>query len=104
VEPGAKDTIETDPRWIHLKTKVCRQKIESPPPFHEWRSIFSREDLDLKTRTLIEQVRSRLMKQLVSDPNKAAASKKAEDVALSESAAALGITTTSLSHLESPSR
>jgi hypothetical protein len=102
-EPGAKDTIETDPRWIHLKTKVCRQKIESPPPYHEWRSIFSRAELDLKTRTLIEQVRSRLMKQFVSDPNKAV-SKKAEDAALSESAAALGITTASLSHLESPSR
>lgn len=102
-EPGVKDTIETDPRWIHLKTKVCRQKIEAPPPYHEWRSIFSREDLDLKTRTLIEQVRSRLIKQLASDPNKVAAW-KAEDAALSQSAAALGITTASLSHLESPSR
>jgi hypothetical protein len=103
-EPDAKDTIETDPRWIHLKTKVCLQKIESPPPYHEWRSVFSREELDLKTRILIERVRSRLMKQFVSDSNKAAASKKAEDAALSESAAALGINTASLSRLESPSR
>jgi hypothetical protein len=103
-EPGAKDTIETDPRWIHLKTKVCRQKVENPPPYHEWRSIFSQEALDLKTRTLIEQIRSRLMKQLISDPNNASPSRRAEDAEISEDAAAFGIVTASLSHLESPSR
>ena len=101
-EPGVKDTIETDPRWIYLKTKICKQKVENPPPYHEWRSIFSPEVLDMKTRTVIEQIRSRLMKQLVSNPNRTATPQKAEDAAISEGAAALGIITASLSRLESP--
>ena len=98
-EPGTKELIETDPRWIYFKTKVCKQKVDDPPPYHEWRSIFSQDELDQKTRTLIEQIRSRLMKQLVSDPTKTTAPRVAEDAAMSKSAAALGIVTSSLSHL-----
>jgi hypothetical protein len=102
-EPSAKDGIETDPRWVHLRTKVCKQKVENPPPYHEWRSIFSQDELDLKMRTLIEQMRSRLLKLLMSDPSRASARRKAEDPAISHNAAALGIITASLSHLEGPS-
>jgi hypothetical protein len=100
-EPNVKDTIETDPRWLHLKT-LFKQKANNPPPYHEWRSIFSRDDLDQKTRTLIEQIRSRLMKQLVSAVG--STPRKAEDAAISQSAAALGINVASLSHLESPTQ
>jgi hypothetical protein len=103
-ESGMKDSIEGDARWLHLKTKVFKQKIESPPPYHEWRSIFSRDELDLKTRTLIEQIRSRLMKQLISDPGKAAVSRKMEDAAISRNAAARGISTAVPSNLEGPTR
>jgi len=92
-EPGTKDAIETDKRWIYLKTKVFKQKVENPPPYHELRSIFSQGDLDQKTRTLIESIRSRLMKQPV-------APRKAEDCAMSQSAAAVGINIESLPHLE----
>jgi hypothetical protein len=96
-EPGAKDAIETDKRWIHLKTRVFKQKVEKPPPYHELRSIFSQGDLDQKTRTLIEQIRSRLMKEPV-------APRKAEDSAMSQSAAAVGINIESLPHLEGPNQ
>ena len=58
-EPAAKSNIETDPRWLHLKTKVFRQKVAAPRPNHEWRPTFSRDDLDQKTRTAIEHIRSR---------------------------------------------
>jgi hypothetical protein len=99
-EPGVKDTIEADPRWLHLKTNLFRQKVANPPPHHEWRSIFSREDLDQKTRTVIEQIRSRLLNELISGPEAGVAPRKAEDPAIVESAAARGIPTRSLSHLE----
>jgi hypothetical protein len=99
-EPGAKDSIEADPRWLNLKANVFRQKVANPPPHHEWRSIFSREDLDQRTRTVIEQIRSRLMNQLISDPGAAVAPRRADDTAVAESAAARGIPTRSLSHLE----
>jgi len=96
-EPNVKDTVDTDQRWIYIKTKVCKQKANDPPPFHEWRSIFSQEDLDQKTRALIEQIRSRLMKQLVSDPN--AGAKKMEAPEITKDAASRGIDTSSISNL-----
>jgi hypothetical protein len=96
-EPWSKDVIETDKRWIHLKTKVFKQKVETPPLYHELRSIFSQGDLDQKTRTLIEQIRSRLMKQPI-------APRKAEDSAISQSAADVGINIESLPHLEGPNQ
>ena len=104
-EPG-KQAGENDARWLHLRTKVCRQKTEAPPPFHEWRSIFSQDDLEQKTRTVIEQVRSRLLKNLLSEPQTGAAVtlRKAEDAATTSSAAALGIRTDSPAQLEGPTR
>jgi len=103
-EPGTKDNIETDPRWLRLKREVCPQKTESPPPYHEWRSIFSQDELNLKTRTLIEQIRSRVMKQLVSNQDRGGGARRVEDSVVAKSAAALGILTQSLSRLAGPSR
>ena len=100
-QPEAKGRIEADPNWIHLKTRVFKQKIKDPPRYHELQSIFSRDDLVLKTRMLIEQIRSGRMNRLMSDPNTPAM--KATDQALTESAAALGINTASPPHLESSS-
>lgn len=100
-EPEVKESIETDTRWIHFKTQVCKQKVQDPPPYHEWRSIFSQDDLKQKTKMLIEQIRSRLMKQLISDPAKGAEPRKAEDPGIAQNAAAIGIATGSLSQLAS---
>jgi len=104
-EPS-KQAGDGDARWVHLRTKICRQKTDAPPPFHEWRSIFSRDDLEQKTRTIIEQVRSRLMKNLLSEPTPGAPVTllKAEDAAASSNAAALGIRTESPAQLEGPTR
>jgi hypothetical protein len=100
--PGAKDSIEQDPRWQHIKNHIFKQKIDGTLPNHEWRSIFSREDLEQKTRMVIEQIRSRLMKQLISASNEVSSHRKAEDSALTKGAAALGIATARLSQLEGP--
>jgi hypothetical protein len=98
-EPEKKDGINADARWAQLKKL---SKVKNPPPFHEWRSIFSHDDLDGKTRTLIEQIRSQLLKQLVSDPEKGSVT-KAENLALAQSAAAKGIDPQTLSRLGAPS-
>src|SRR5262249_39157583 len=75
-EPEKKGAIDGDARWARLRNL---SKVKSPPPFHEWRSIFSHNELDTKTRTLIEQIRSQLLKQLVSDPENTVVVAKAED-------------------------
>jgi hypothetical protein len=106
-EPSVRDSIETDPRWLCLKTDVMKQKVANPPPHHELRSIFSHEELAQKTRTAIEQIRSRLMKQLISEPTGGTGGtppRKAEDAAITASAAAMGIPIMSLSHLEGPTQ
>jgi hypothetical protein len=100
-EPERKDGIDADARWALLRKL---NKVKSPPPFHEWRSIFSHDELDRKTRTLIEQIRSQLLKQYVSDPERAASVAKAENSVLAQNAAAQGIETQTLSHLRAPSR
>ncbi len=103
-DPRVKDRIEHDPRWLHIKTQVFKQKIEGALPNHEWRSIFSREDLDQRTRMVIEQIRSRLLKQLISASGGAVSPRKAEDLTTTKNAVELGIATNSLSHLESPTQ
>jgi len=97
-EPDRKDVIDGDARWANLRNL---RKVKNPPPFHEWRTIFSHEELDKKTRQHIEQIRSQLMKQLVSDPERAPAMAKAEDLTLQEKAAAKGIDTQVQPHLGS---
>jgi hypothetical protein len=42
-----------DGQWTYIRQSVCRQKTSFPPPNHEWRSIFSQEDLETKTRATI---------------------------------------------------
>jgi hypothetical protein len=105
-DEGSKQAGDNDRRWVHLKSNVCRQKTEMPPPYHEWRSIFSQDDLELKTRTTIEQLRSRLMKQLMSEPDTGAPAvlRKAENRDATEDAAAIGIRTESPAQLEGPNR
>lgn len=103
--PESRLAGDADPMWTNLKTRVCPQKTQSPPPHHEWRSIFSQEDLDLKARISIEQIRSRLMKQRMGEPSDPGAPvSKAENEQVKAAAAARGIVTESLSQLEGPTR
>lgn len=103
-EPKTKETIEADPRWILFKQNVCRQKTKSQIPLHEWRSIFSRNDLEQKTKYSLEYIRSQLIRTMISDPVKSQNTKAVKDTELSEAAANLGINTGSLANLEGPSR
>ena len=105
-----------DDKWLHLKKKVCQQKTKVPPPNHEWRSVFSQDDLETKTRTIIENIRLRLLQQILSDdrsgsPNGSgevgtagAGILKAEDKGLSDSAATQGIRVESAPQIEGPSK
>jgi hypothetical protein len=98
-EPTVKDKVDEDDRWKHIASEVFRQKVQSALPHHEFRSIFSLEDLASKTRTTIEQIRSRLLKEMVNDPAKAASLRRAKNRAMSQDAADRGINTDSLPHL-----
>jgi hypothetical protein len=93
---------ETQPadseKWTHLKDKVCRQKIEVPPPNHEWRSVFSQGDLEAKTRTIVENIRLRLLGKILSGQ---AILPKAEATLLAESAS---IPLDSAPQIEGPSK
>lgn len=110
----SKATAENDPRWLNLTNHVCHQKTRVPPPNHEWRSIFSQDDLELKTRTIIENIRLRLLQQILSDDRSAAPDGqsgsgsvgilRAENKGLMDNAAAKGIRIDSAPQLEGPSK
>ena len=104
-----------DGTWLHLKENVCQQKTKVPPPNHEWRSIFSQDDLETKTRTIIENIRLRLLQQILSDDRSGAHDGngaegtvanilKAEDKGLTDSAATQGIRVESAPQIEGPSK
>jgi hypothetical protein len=112
---GSKATGDSDNQWTKLKSQVFKQKAHVPPPNHEWRSIFSQEDLETKTRTVIENIRLRLLQQILSDdrstehgspeqPMGGANILKVEDKGLTESAAKDGIRTECAPQIEGPSR
>jgi hypothetical protein len=105
-DEASKIAGDREPRWMQIQVQLCRQKIESPPPHHEWRSIFSRRDLELKTRTTIEQIRSRLMKQIMveADAGDTTVVRKAEDLAIWGPANSIGIPMESPAQLEGPTR
>jgi hypothetical protein len=112
---GSKTTGDGDNLWARLKNQVFKQKAHVPPPNHEWRSIFSQEDLETKTRTVIENIRLRLLQQILADdrstqsagPEQSAGGaniRKVEDKALTELAAKDGIRTESAPQIEGTSR
>ncbi|MGO6667648.1 TIR domain-containing protein (plasmid) [Rhizobium ruizarguesonis] len=102
-EADVEDKIDTDTRWIALQT-MCPQKVGDPPPYHEWRTIFSQSALEERTAKLIEEIRSRLMKKLMSGQSRLPTVRRAEDPGMSDTAAAIGISTGSLPSLGSPDR
>ena len=85
---NAPNAQEADPLWASIKT-ICPQKISQPPPNHEWRNIFSSEDLNSKALAVLENIRLGLLNKVLSD--KAAPVRKAESLMAVASAAALGI-------------
>jgi hypothetical protein len=115
-EEESKKKGNNDDAWLYLKDKVCQQKTKIPPPNHEWRSIFSQDDLETKTRTVIENIRLRLLQQILSDDRSEAHNVnsgagitsggvlKAEDKDLTDSAANLGIRVGSAPQIEGPTR
>jgi hypothetical protein len=100
----------TDPKWKHLQTAICHVKTQHPPPNHEWRSIFSQQDLELKTRGIIDDIRSRLLGEICSEQRASGGGatvfkvRKAEDQELTDSAAAKGLQITSPPQLNGPSK
>ena len=65
-EAGAASNI-TDQRWTHLAREVCPQKTLSPPPDHEWRSIFSPSEFRTRALSVVENIRLRLLQRILSD-------------------------------------
>jgi hypothetical protein len=107
----SKDKGDADGTWLILRNKVCKQKTKIPPPNHEWRSIFSILELENKTRTAIEDIRLRLLDEILSEEKSNANAAncghtvlKIEDKDLAESAASLGIRLESAPQLEGPGR
>jgi hypothetical protein len=105
---------DDDEAWLNLRENVCQQKTKIPPPNHEWRSIFSEEDLESRTRTTIEDLRLRLLQQILSEdkPGTEAANGwvgsgnilKAENAELTRSAASQGIRVESAPQIEGPAK
>jgi len=102
---------DTDETWLALRNSVCRQKTKVPPPNHEWRSIFSILELETKTRTVIEDIRLKLLEEILSEEKSNATAtnagytvRRAEDEHLAESAAVQGIRLESAPQLEGPTR
>jgi TIR domain len=111
-DPQAK-TAAHDPRWGNLQTRVAVQKIAVPPPLHEWRTVFSQEDLEASTRTIVERLRLRLLDQILTDspvsptplaPQAGVEVRKAENQALSDAANTQGVRLESTPHLEVPNK
>ena len=80
----------TDANWDSIQRDVCPQKTTQPPPFHEWRSIFSQTDLRNKTVAVIEGIRGGLLKTMLQ-PGSNVPVRKAENPQLTSAAASQGI-------------
>jgi hypothetical protein len=91
IVPWAQDPVTSnDPSWHAISKDVLPQKIAAPPPHHEWRSVFSAEDLKTKTLATIENIRLRLLPALVSEGSNIPV-RKAENSQLAAFAASQGI-------------
>ena len=81
--------------WSLLETQLCPQKIAAAPPHHEWRTIFSTEDLNARTRTLLETIRMQLIQKILSrqapDGTANGTVLRAESKELTDKAASKGI-------------
>ena len=79
----------TDPRWLHIQRTACPQKAAAPPPYHEWLSIVSPEDLKARSTAVIEAIRAQLLKKALGSDT--AVVSKAEDANMSKDAEQKGL-------------
>jgi hypothetical protein len=79
--------VETTSEWDLLRRTLCPQKTSQPPPFHEWRSIFSQAELKNKAKAAIEGIRLSLLQTMLK-PGSEANVRKAENPDLEMKAAA----------------
>jgi hypothetical protein len=112
----SKSKGNNDVNWRYLRERVCQQKTVDPlPPNHEWRSIFSQEDLLTKARVVIEDLRARLRNDILTDapaPGEQAQVGagggpqvlRAENPGTVDAAARAGINIGSAPQVEAPSR
>jgi len=89
VVPWEKEAPPADRRWEQLTREVCPQKTLSPPPDHEWRTIFSFADLRQRALTAVENIRLRLLQRMLAAGVPSAA--RVENVRLEHLAAARGV-------------
>lgn len=79
----------TDPRWLHIQRTVCPQKAAAPPPYHDWLSTVSPEDLKAHAAAVIEAIRGELLKRALG--SETTVFSKAEDTKMTRDAEENGL-------------
>lgn len=78
---------------------VCPQKLLTPPPGHLWEGIQSMDELRTKTAATLDELRMRLLQLMLSEAGEGDV-RKAENSAVSATAAAQGIPLDRQPHLQ----
>jgi hypothetical protein len=78
--------------WDRIQRDVCPQKTLQPPPFHEWRTIYSHADLKNRTKAVTDGIRQTLLQKMLQDRNVTV--RKAENAQAASEAADKGISVT----------
>jgi hypothetical protein len=79
----------SDPRWLHIQRNTCPQKAAAPPPYHDWLSTVSPEDLKARSAAVIEAIRAQLLKKALG--SETAIVSKAEDANVAQQAEQRGV-------------
>jgi TIR domain-containing protein len=89
--PWTEDPESTaKPLWEKIHNDICPQKTSTPPPHHEWKSILSYPDLKTKALTTIENIRLRLLENILSVASSGTV-QKAQNKTLTDAASEKGI-------------
>jgi hypothetical protein len=79
----------TDPRWLHIQRTACPQKAAAPPPYHDWLSTMSSDDLKARSAAVIEAIRGQLLKKALGSETTVVS--KAEDPGMAREAEQNGV-------------
>jgi TIR domain len=79
----------TDPRWFHIQRTACPQKAAAPPPYHDWLSTVSPDDLKARSAAVIEAIRGQLLKKALG--SETAVVSKAENAGMTNEAEQNGV-------------
>jgi hypothetical protein len=90
-----------DPRWLQIQNAVCPQKTLAPPPYHDWLSTVTPEDLKTRSAAVIESIRGQLLKKALG--SETAVVSKAEDPNVARDAEQKGLRLDVAPQLEPPS-